>query len=45
MRKLISRLFYRVPDLNIIYCDNQSGIRLSKHPVFHEQSKHIEIKY
>jgi hypothetical protein len=45
LRKLISRLFDQVPDSTIIYCDNQSCIRLSEHPVFHDQSKHIEIKY
>ena len=45
MRKIISDLFDQVPDSTIIHCDNQSCIRLSKHPVFHERSKHIEIKY
>jgi hypothetical protein len=28
-----------------ICCDNQSCIRLSENPVFHDKSKHIEIKY
>ena len=32
-------------DATCIYCDNQSCIKLSKNPVFHEKSKHIEIKY
>jgi hypothetical protein len=45
LRKLISGLFHQVPDSTVIYCDNQSCIRLSEHPVFHERSKHIEIKY
>jgi hypothetical protein len=45
LRKIIFRLFDQVPDSTIIHCDNQSCIRLSKHPVFHERSKHIEIKY
>jgi hypothetical protein len=45
MRKLISGLFDQVPDSTIIQCDNHSCIRLSEHPVFHERSKHIEIKY
>jgi hypothetical protein len=45
LRKLICGLFDQVQDLTIIYCDNQSCIRLSEHPMFHEQSKHIEIKY
>jgi hypothetical protein len=45
LRKLISNLFDQTPESTTIYCDNQSCIRLSEHPVFHERSKHIEIKY
>jgi hypothetical protein len=45
LRKLISDLFDQTPESTTIYCDNQSCIRLSEHPVFHERSKHIEIKY
>ena len=29
----------------MIYCDNQSCIKLSENPVFHDRSKHIEIMY
>jgi hypothetical protein len=42
---MIYGLFDQVPDSTIIYCDNHSCIRISKHLVFHEWSKHIEIKY
>jgi hypothetical protein len=45
IRKLISDLFDQIPESTIIHCDNQSCIRLSEYPVFHESSKHIEIKY
>jgi hypothetical protein len=45
LRKLVSRLFDQVLDSTMIYCDNQSCVKLSKNPVFHEMSKHIEIKY
>jgi hypothetical protein len=45
LRKLISNLFDQIPKSTIIYCDNQSCIRLSEHPVFHEMSKQIDIKY
>jgi hypothetical protein len=45
LRKLISDLFDKIPKSTIIYCDNQSCIRLSEQLVFHERSKHIEIKY
>jgi hypothetical protein len=45
LRKLISNLFDQIPYSTLIHYDNQSCIRLSEHPVFHERSKHIEIKY
>jgi hypothetical protein len=28
-----------------IYCDNTSGISISKNPVMHSKTKHIPIKY
>jgi hypothetical protein len=43
--KLVSRLFDRVLDSTVIYCDNQCYVNLSEKPVFHDRSKHIEIKY
>jgi hypothetical protein len=45
LRKLISDLFDQIPESTIIHCDNKSCIRLSEHLLFHESSKHIEIKY
>ena len=32
-------------DTTVILCDNQNGIRLSENPVFHDRSKHIDIRY
>ena len=32
-------------DATYIHCDNQSCVKLSKNPVFHDKLKHIEIKY
>jgi hypothetical protein len=29
----------------VIYCDNQNCIKLSKNPVFHDRSKHIENRH
>ena len=29
----------------MIYCDNQSCIKLTENPVFHDRSKHIGIRY
>jgi uncharacterized lipoprotein YehR (DUF1307 family) len=43
--KLVSGLFDQVLESTVIYCDNQSCVKLSENPVFHDRSKHIEIKY
>ena len=32
-------------DTIVILCDNQSGIRLFENLVFHDRSKHIDIRY
>jgi hypothetical protein len=32
-------------DPTTIYSDNQSCIKIFENPVFHDRSKHIEIKY
>lgn len=34
-----------VRDPVIVSCDNQSAILMSKNPVFHNRSKHIDIRY
>jgi hypothetical protein len=45
LRKILTDLLDHEMDLNTIYCDNQSCVKLSENPVFHDKSKHIEIKY
>ena len=45
MRKLLSNLFDLQLDATCIHCDNQSCVKLSENLVFHDKSKHIEIKY
>ena len=45
IRKLLFDLFDLQLDSTCIYCNNQSCMKLSKNPVFHDKSKHIEIKY
>jgi hypothetical protein len=45
LRKLVSGLSDQVLDSTVIYCDNQSCVKLSENPMFHDRSKHIEIKY
>ena len=45
MRKILVRLFGSHLDPTVIYCDNQSCIKLSVNLVFHDRSKHIDIQY
>jgi hypothetical protein len=45
MRKILVGLFGSHLDPTMIYCDNQSCIKLSINPLFHDRSKHIDIRY
>ena len=45
LRKLLFGLFGKPLNPTIIHYDNQSCIKLSTNPVFHNRSKHIEIPY
>jgi hypothetical protein len=45
LHKLLNDLFDHEMDPTTIHCDNQSYVKLSENPVFHERSKHIKIKY
>jgi hypothetical protein len=45
LRKMLHGLFGQMLRPTTIYCDNQSCIKLSENPVFHDRSKHIEIRY
>eukprot|EP00253_Pinus_taeda_P024968 PITA_24968 len=45
MWKILVGLFGQRMDPTVIYCDNQSRIKLSENPVFHDRSKHIDIQY
>ena len=45
LRKLLSDLFDGKLESTIIHCDNQSCIELSGNQMFHDRSKHIEMKY
>ena len=45
MRNILVGLFGSQMDLIVIHCDNQSCIKLSVNLVFHDSSKHIEIRY
>jgi hypothetical protein len=45
LHKILAGLFGQELEPTMIHCDNQSCIKFSETPVFHDRSKHIEIKY
>jgi hypothetical protein len=45
LSRLIGELLGQKPDKIKLKIDNQSAIALCKNPVFHERSKHIDIRY
>ena len=45
MRKILVGLFSSHLDPTMIYCDNHSCIKISVNLVFHDISKHIDIRY
>jgi hypothetical protein len=45
LRKLLTSLFDLEMRATTILCDNQSCIKMTENPVFHDRSKHIEICY
>jgi hypothetical protein len=45
LRKLLIGLFDLEMEAITILCDNQSCIKMTENPVFHDRSKHIEIHY
>ena len=45
LRKLLYDLFDLQLDATCIYCDNQGCVNLLENLLFHDKSKHIEIKY
>jgi len=45
LRKLLARLSSQGLEPTMIYCENKSCVKLTKNPLFHDKSKHIEIRY
>ncbi len=45
LRKLLYGLFDQELTPTVIHYDNQSCIKLTENPVFHDRSKHIDIRY
>lgn len=45
MQRILEKLGYKQNKCTTIYCDNSSAIKLSKNPVMHGRSKHIDIRF
>ena len=45
LRKLLNDLGRKQEGPTTIYCDNMSVIALTKNPIFHARSKHIELRH
>jgi hypothetical protein len=45
LQKLLTGLFDLEMEATTILCDNQSCIKMTENPVFHDRLKHIEIRY
>ena len=45
LQKTLLGLFDAEIDVTDILCDNQSCIKMTENLIFHDKSKHIEIKY
>jgi len=45
LQKLLAEIFDLELEPTLIHCDNQSCVKITENHVFHDKSKHIEIKY
>ncbi|KAK2986839.1 hypothetical protein RJ640_011064 [Escallonia rubra] len=45
LRRILEELQFKQTGATIVFCDNNSAIKLSKNPVLHGRSKHIDVKY
>lgn len=45
MRRILERLGHSQDNCTVVLCDNSSTIKLSKNPVLHGRSKHIDVRF
>ena len=42
---MLEKLDHTLAGTTIVYCDNSSTIKLSKNPIMHGRSKHIDVRF
>ena len=45
LKRILEQLHFKRREPIAIFCDNNSAIKLSKNPVLHGRSKHIDVKF
>ena len=45
LRRILEKLGHDQSLSTVIYCDNSSAIKLSRNPVLHGRSKHIDVRF
>ena len=45
LRRILEELQFKQVEATTVFCDKNSAIKLSKNPVLHGRSKHINVKY
>ncbi|GMJ12458.1 hypothetical protein HRI_004915000 [Hibiscus trionum] len=45
MRRILEKLGHKEKGSTTIMCDSSSAIKLSKNPVIHGRSKHIDVRF
>jgi len=45
LRRILEELKFKQPKAITVFCDNSSTIKLSKNPVLHGRSKHIDVRF
>ena len=45
LRRILHMVNFKQEGPTLIYCDNTSTIKLSKNPVLHGRSKHIDVRF
>jgi len=45
MQRVLKKIGYKGSECTVIFCDNSSTIKLSRNPVMHGKSQHIDVRY